>query len=200
MERGYKIRSKPDYQSLAWQPHATAHVVVAKGSGGLAVLQLFQQMYPREPVKVIYVHDKHERVNYPDTLLKVVGEDFQCFDSDSTGLEAFRKLLADCKMGTQFYMAGSESFIWSAVKEAKAFGVQEDDVFKQITGTLARPVFCVHCKGMTPEVTTNIVACSHCGRHLFVRDHFSRILGAYMGLQIDAEDPGVIPPVEEIYP
>lgn len=200
MERGYKIRSKPDYQSLAWAPQGTGHVVVAKGGGGMAVLQLFQQMYPKEPVRVIYVKDPHERINYADTLTKVAGDALQCYDNDTDGLYAFHKMLHACRMGTQFYMAGSETFIWSAVKIAKLFGVQEDDVTKQVSATLARPVYCVHCKGVTPEVSTNIVACGKCGRHLFVRDHFSRLLGAYMGLQIDAEAPGEIPPVEEIYP
>jgi hypothetical protein len=35
---------------------------------------------------------------------------------------------------------------------------------------------------------------------LFVRDHFSRRLGAYMGLMVDAESPGELPEIEEIYP
>ena len=200
MERGYKIRSRPDYQSLAWRGKAQAHVVVARGKGGMGVLQLFQQMYPREPVHVIYVRDADEEVDYADTLGKVLGEDLHCYETEQEGLYAFYCMLSNCRMGTQFYMAGSESFIWSAVKLAKLHGVQEDDVMKQIVATLARPVYCVHCKGMTPDVTTNIASCGKCGRKLFVRDHFSRILGAYMGLQVDAEDPGQVPAIEEVYP
>ncbi|MDR2874442.1 MAG: hypothetical protein LBV44_00730 [Methylobacillus sp.] len=197
MERGYKIRSKPDYQSLAWRDKALAHFVVAKGKGGMAVLQLFQQMYPREPVHVVYVRDGAD--DYSALLEKVIGEGLHCYDAEQEGLFAFYRMMDACRMGTQFYMAGSESFIWSAVKLAKLHGVQEDDVMKQIVATLARPVYCVHCKGMTPEVTTNIVACGKCGRKLFVRDHFSRLLGAYMGLQVDAENPGDVPAIEEIY-
>lgn len=200
MERGYKIRSRPDYQSLAWRGKAQAHVVVARGKGGMGVLQLFQQMYPREPVHVIYVRDAGEEVDYADTLGKVLGEDLHCYETEQEGLYAFYCMLSNCRMGTQFYMAGSESFIWSAVKLAKLHGVQEDDVMKQIVATLARPVYCVHCKGMTPDVTTNIASCGKCGRKLFVRDHFSRVLGAYMGLQVDAEDPGQVPAIEEVYP
>lgn len=200
MERGYKIRSKPDYQSLAWHDKAQAHVVIAKGKGGMAVLQLFQQMYPRQPVKVVYVRDANEDVDYAATLGKVVGEGLHCYGTEQEGLFAFFRLLSECRMGTQLYMAGSESFIWSAVKLAKLHGVQEDDVMKQIVSTLSRPVYCVHCKGVTPDVTTNIASCRKCGRKLFVRDHFSRLLGAYMGLQVDAEDPGQVPAIEEIYP
>lgn len=199
MERGYKIRSKPDYQSLAWRKQALAHVVIAKGGGGMAVLQLFQQMYPRESVTVVYVRDPDEK-DYSATLATTLGDDLRCYDNDLDGLYAFFRLLSECRMGTQFYMAGSETFIWSAVKMAKLHGVQEDDVMKQVVATLSRPVYCVHCKGVTPDVTTNIASCRKCGRKLFVRDHFSRILGAYMGLQIDAEDPGQVPAIEEIYP
>ena len=39
--------------------------------------------------------------------------------------------------------------------------------------------------------------CPGCGRALFVRDHFSRRLGAFQGVCIDAETPGEVPePVE----
>jgi hypothetical protein len=31
---------------------------------------------------------------------------------------------------------------------------------------------------------------------LLVRDHYSRRYGAFMGVNIDAEDPGVVPPAE----
>ena len=41
MERGYWIRSKPVYNSLAWHEKATAHLVIAQGHGGMAVLKLF---------------------------------------------------------------------------------------------------------------------------------------------------------------
>ena len=58
----------------------------------------------------------------------------------------------------------------------------------------------VHCRTITRGVHTNIVSCSGCGRSLFVRDHFSRRLGAYMGFQIDAEVPGEVPAAEVVYP
>jgi hypothetical protein len=33
-----------------------------------------------------------------------------------------------------------------------------------------------------------------------VRDHYSRRLAAYMGFQVDAEAPGMIPRIESVYP
>jgi hypothetical protein len=32
-----------------------------------------------------------------------------------------------------------------------------------------------------------------------VRDHFSRRLGAFMGVMVDAEAPGEIPAIEEVF-
>jgi predicted RNA-binding Zn-ribbon protein involved in translation (DUF1610 family) len=52
---------------------------------------------------------------------------------------------------------------------------------------------------MTENVTATPFTCSHCGLSLFVRDHYSRRLGAFQGVCVDAEEPGVLPPVEEIY-
>ena len=58
---------------------------------------------------------------------------------------------------------------------------------------------CVHCKGITEDVEVDPFQCSHCGLHLFVRDHYSRRLAAYQGVCIDAEDPGNVPPSKGIY-
>lgn len=200
MERGYRIRSKPSYETLMWQEKASSHVVVAKGSGGMSVLQLFQQMFPKQSVTVFYVRGKGADTDYEETLAKVVGEGFKVFDSDMEALYAFYRSLPDCRMGTRFYVAGTETFIWSFCKLASLFDIQDSEIMKAIASSLARPVYCVHCKGTTPDVTTNIATCSKCSRKLFVRDHFSRHLGAYMGLMIDAENPGEVPAIEEIYP
>jgi len=200
MERGYRIRSKPSYETLVWKEKALAHVVVAKGSGGMAVLQLFQQMQPTQPVTVFYVRGKHDDTDYSKTLANVVGEDLKVFESEMEALYAFYRSLPDVRMGTRFYVSGTESFMWSLCKLASLFDVQESEIMKQLSNSLSRPVYCVHCKATTPDVKTNIVSCIKCSRKLFVRDHFSRHLGAYMGLMIDAENPGQVPEIEEIYP
>jgi DNA-directed RNA polymerase subunit RPC12/RpoP len=54
-------------------------------------------------------------------------------------------------------------------------------------------VQCVHCKGITENVTTQPVTCAHCGLLLFVRDHYSRRLAAFQGVCINAEDPSEVP-------
>ena len=199
MEPGYSIRSKPEYQGLAWHERAQAHVVISRGSAATAVLQLFQQKGPSQPVTVLHVHEASGNEACA-MLAKAVGDSLVLYASTDALLADFSRMLEEMRMGTQFYLAGSESFMWAVAKVASQHGVHEDDILKQQVATLARPVYCVHCKATTPDVTTNIATCSQCGRKLFVRDHFSRRLGAYMGLVVDAEDPGVIPLIEEVYP
>lgn len=202
MQRGYWIRSKPIYGSLVWQHPAAAHLVVAAGEGGIAVLKLFQQMYPREPVQLLYTDLQSAGKNYGEIISQIVpeSESFKLFDSEQTLLNELSGKLDQSKMGTQFYVAGSEAFTWEVMRKLREAGVQDGDVQKELSGTLARPVYCVHCKTITRDVHHNIFPCSNCGRHLFVRDHFSRRLGAYMGVMVDAEEPGNIPQIEEVYP
>ncbi len=198
MERGYWIRSKPIYTSLLWHEKATSHLVVAQGQGGMAVLKLFQMMHPKQPITVLYT--PFAGADYSKTLKKVIPEGLFVLNSEQEVLDKLDSTLKTMFMGMRLYIAGSEDFMWSVAKVANKFGIEDAGMMKELTGTLARPVYCVHCKAITHSVTTNIGECSGCGRMLFVRDHFSRQLGAYMGLMIDAENPGDLPEIEEIYP
>ena len=67
-------------------------------------------------------------------------------------------------------------------------------------GSAARRVQCVHCKGITDNVRISPFTCSHCGLSLLVRDHYSRRIGAFQGVCIDAEEPGTVPQPEELFP
>lgn len=201
MERGYWIRSKPTYESLVWKQAATAHLVLVEGSaGGLAAIKLFQQMQPAQLTTVILVKDKISDVDHTAALKKLVPDDFFVFENTAEAMEALKDFLPKALMGLSIYVAGSEKFMWLIAEISAGFGVEDTDIAKEITGTLARSVYCVHCKAITHDVHTNIKKCSGCGKFLFVRDHFSRLLGAYMGLMVDAESPGELPEIEEIYP
>ncbi|WP_438970698.1 dimethylamine monooxygenase subunit DmmA family protein [Methylophaga sp.] len=200
MERGYWIRSKPVYDSLVWREYATGHVVIAQGDGGLAVLKLFQQKCPREPIKLLFADEDVAAKKYGEIIQTLVPEGLAICESEQAVLAALKEQLPECLMGTQFYVAGSERFIWAVIETLNEYGVQEQHVAKELSGTLARSVYCVHCKTISENVHHSIHPCDGCGRHLFVRDHFSRRLGAYMGVMVDAEEPGNIPAKEEIYP
>ena len=85
------------------------------------------------------------------------------------------------------------------MRVAWEFGIRHQSIRTEHRGSLARRVQCVHCKGLTEPVTTNIVACAHCGLHLLVRDHYSRRMGAFQGVNVDAEAPGQVPTIEEVF-
>src|SRR5450830_769305 len=201
MERGYWIRSKPVYSTLIWQAYATAHLILVEGAAGaMAALKLFQQMQPEQQVSVFYLKDTNADNRLGETLNKVAPDDFFVHDSSETLLIGLDHYLSKAKMGLHIYVAGAEKFMWSIADVASRYGVVDGDIHKELTGTLARSVYCVHCKTITHEAHTNIKQCDGCGRMLFVRDHFSRRFGAYMGLMVDAVAPGEIPDIEEIYP
>ena len=102
-------------------------------------------------------------------------------------------------MGDRLYVLGTEPFLWSVATAAAIVGFGPEQIRLCHAGSLQRRVWCTHCHGFTEPVTTNVVPCAGCGRHLLVRDHFSRRLGAFMGVMVDAEAPGEIPAIEEVF-
>jgi hypothetical protein len=79
-------------------------------------------------------------------------------------------------------------------------GMDHTSMQTEHRGSLARRMQCVHCKGITENVTTQPALCAHCGLLLLVRDHYSRRLAAFQGVCINAEDRSEIPPMEEAFP
>ena len=109
-----------------------------------------------------------------------------------------KRLLSAARMGTTLYLAGSEGLMGHVAALATAEGLPLEAIQMEHRGSVARRMQCVHCKGITEDVTTDPFTCSHCGLTLFVRDHFSRRLGAFQGVCVDAETPGVVPDTQEI--
>jgi predicted RNA-binding Zn-ribbon protein involved in translation (DUF1610 family) len=102
-------------------------------------------------------------------------------------------------MGVRLYCAGTEGFIGQVIQRAESHFINHKSIVTEHCGSLARRIQCIHCKGITENVTTNIAACSHCGLNLLVRDHYSRRLGAFMAVSADAEAPGEVPAIQEIF-
>ncbi|MGX9981672.1 dimethylamine monooxygenase subunit DmmA family protein [Methylobacterium fujisawaense] len=102
-------------------------------------------------------------------------------------------------MGLRLYAAGQEHFLWDVYGVAQQVGMGKHEVFLTHFGSKARRVQCVHCRTFNEGVTTTIVRCDGCGANLFVRDHFSRRLSAFMGVKVDAEVPGDVPSAEQAY-
>ena len=99
-----------------------------------------------------------------------------------------QQALASATVGCRLYLLGDEAFIWRVHGEARAAGLEDDEIDMTCIPGL-RQVYCAHC-GLTqaagPEPLLNCIGC-HVG--LEVRTHFSRRLGAYLGVCINPDQP-----------
>jgi hypothetical protein len=186
------IKSQPVYHALDWDGAGRSHLLWMCGLHDEITSRLFLHL-PEGRVKFIFCGAP----DAPETPAPVHLEHARSLEPALAELE---RNLQTANMGLRLYLAGPEDDIWQAHAIAVRYGMGPQEVKLYRTGSLARPVFCVHCRAVTRGVRTNLVECSGCQRTLFVRDHFSRRLGAYMGFQIDAEVPGQKPAVETLFP
>ncbi len=193
-------RSKPAYRTLSPDPSGLRHILIGQGDGGRAIGRLHAAFGAQAGAVEIYYDSQSWIGANRTTELRALPCAQSRFHDHGNALEAdLRECFQQAQMGLRLYIAGTERFIWAISNLAFEFGIREDEMQQQQADSLARQVACVHCNATTYPVRTNIVACSACGCQLLVRDHFSRRLNAYMGLQIDAEAPGEIPTIEEVF-
>ncbi|MCB1882897.1 MAG: hypothetical protein KDG89_02700 [Geminicoccaceae bacterium] len=191
------IKSRPVYQGLRFDPKARRHLVAADDEGAIAVEALAGEggdTFARNAT-VLYTgrDDGRARIEALKTDAVYVTP------TVPTLLTRLDVILAAAGMTDRLYVAGDEGFIGQVVALGMRHGIDHVSIRTEHRGSLQRRVQCVHCKGITEGVTTSIATCAHCGLHLIVRDHYSRRLAAFMGVCADAEEPGVLPPVEEIF-
>ena len=190
------IKSRPVYGVL--EPKAGArHLVVADGEGADALIDLVAKFGDGSAdilrnLHIIYTPGPNGTDKTAE-LEKLGAAQFFSAPSIPTLLPRLQRVLADAHMGTQFYLAGTEGLMGQAEREIMATGFPFANIQKEHRGSTVRRVQCVHCKGITENVATDPFKCSHCGLSLFVRDHYSRRLAAFQGVNIDAEDPGLVP-------
>lgn len=189
------IRSRPVYAPLEIRP-AGPHVIVADGAGGEAVLDAAGNTNDRSALlaalHVMYCPGP-DGVDLSPRLEALGAAQFFRAPTIPSLLPRLQRVLSAAHMGTQFYLAGSEGLIGQAEREIMGTGFPFASIQKEHRGSTLRRVQCVHCKGITENVATDPFQCSHCGLNLFVRDHYSRRLAAFQGVNIDAEDPGQVP-------
>jgi hypothetical protein len=121
------------------------------------------------------------------------------FRSTQHLLIALRRRLERETMGLRLYAVGDENFVWRVFGAAQEAGMSRAEVHLFVSGSCVRRVYCNHCRTINEGVRTNVVTCAGCGANLFVRDHFSRRLNAYAGVQVDAEVPGETIEMQELY-
>ena len=202
------IKSKPVYAPLQADTRGRYHLMVGMGVGAAPLLRIISDMRAAaaqslKHTRVLFVTDAGAPGAAAAPEIErfeaaAVG-DVQSFPSTAALLERFRAILGQSLMGTRLYVAGPESFIGLVMKIALDFNLNKDEIRAEECGTLARRVYCIHCRATTENVRTNIVRCVECDRWLLVRDHYSRRLAAYMGVMVDAEAPGELPPLKEVF-
>lgn len=164
------MKSKPVYTTLTLDTTARRHLFLTQGQGKSAA------------IRALVGHPTADAV-MPD-------------HSDSAALT---DALSKAGMDTAFYLAGPEVFLWEAANRLRLAGIENRRIQQELAGSAVRKVYCVHCRIVNQQVTTTIHRCCGCGLALTVRDHFSRPMGAYMGVIVDAESPGDVPDPETVY-
>ena len=194
------IKSKPVYAPLEADTGGCYHLMAGMGVGEGPLMRVIGEMRAAgqslKQVRVLFVPDRAAAIEH---FQAAEVAEVQSFPGAPALLERFRAILARSLMGTRLYVAGPESFIGLVMQIALEFNLNKDEIRAEECGSLARRVYCIHCRVTTENVRTNIVRCGVCERWLLVRDHYSRRLAAYMGVMVDAEAPGELPPLKEVF-
>ncbi|SDI24823.1 dimethylamine monooxygenase subunit DmmA family protein [Pseudomonas panipatensis] len=192
------IKSRPVYDHLRPLEGGKHHIVAGQGSGGSAMLRLLDELPRDVPVTVLYSSESFSGQNHLGALRDLSGIELKTYPSNQALVEDLHRLLQASRMGTRLYLAGSESFIGTAMQAADACNLNKDEVLREHCGSFVRRVWCVHCDSYTENVTQRVFECPHCQRMLVVRDHYSRRLAAFQAVKADAEVPGELPEAEEL--
>jgi hypothetical protein len=198
------IKSKPVYEPLSADTGGRYHLMLGSGVGREPLRRVLAQLRDAQPealvrTQVLYVPAPGEPGSAAEHFEVDGLAAVRLFGSSGALLEDFRTLLEQSLMGTRLYVGGPESFIGIVMKLALEFNLNKDEIRAEECGTLARRIHCIHCRAITEDVRTNIVQCVGCGLWLLVRDHYSRRLAAYMGVMADAEAPGELPEIKEVF-
>jgi DNA-directed RNA polymerase subunit RPC12/RpoP len=189
------MKSRPRYGVL--EPRAGAfHLIVADGEGADAVTRMLEKSTDAggllAAAHVMYCPGPNG-TDLTERLQTLGARQFFRAPTIPALLPRLQRVLSDAHMGSQFYLAGTEGLMGQAEREIMLTGFPFKAIQKEHRGSTLRRVQCVHCKGITENVATDPFRCSHCGLNLFVRDHYSRRIAAFQGVNIDAEDPGQVP-------
>ncbi|MBD8494508.1 hypothetical protein IFR09_12080 [Pseudomonas syringae] len=92
-------------------------------------------------------------------------------------------------IGTHLHVQGDEAFLWALRTVAADAGLLSEEITLHLETAAARSVFCVHCAHVQCATDADRHTCCQCAVVLEVRAHFSRRLGAYIGVCADADQP-----------
>jgi dimethylamine monooxygenase subunit C len=186
------IKSRPVYTGLDIDVNARRHLFALQGDG----VEALHDQAKTLGTEFLKISD----ILCVGTLPRLEAEYMWAAPTIPVLLNRLRVNLINAKMGTRLYLSGTEGFIGQAMKVALDQNIDFNSIRTEHRGSTARRVQCVHCKGITDDVTTSPYSCTHCGLNLLVRDHYSRRLAAFQGVCIDAERPGTAPEPVEMFP
>ncbi|MBC7738994.1 MAG: hypothetical protein H7245_17660 [Candidatus Saccharibacteria bacterium] len=193
------IKTRPVYAELTPRP-GTAHIVIADGEGAEAIAELLAKAPDSAgmlaKMHILYTPGPNGTDQWAAVQTFGAAQSYRA-PTIPAMMPRMAKVVTEAHMGTQFYLAGSEGLIGQAEREIMTTGFPHAAIQKDHRGSTVRRVQCVHCKGITEGVATDPFKCSHCGLNLYVRDHYSRRIAAFQGVNIDAEDPGLVPAAVE---
>lgn len=166
-----RLASVPTYFPAALNQYATRHIFVCDGSDLRATEALIAQ------------------VDDLSTVTRLTMRSAQTVDEGQLH-QAVREQLDGAHVGVHLYVYGDESFIWRLHAVALAQGMSNEEITLIHSGDrTSQLIYCVHCTHLHPQFVQPIVTCARCGVELEVRTHFSRRLGAYLGVCSDANKP-----------
>ncbi len=190
MESAYdaRIKSRPLYSPIVVRDNAAFHLFIAEESTegqASGLLWIFNEC--QSQVK---------------SWLGLSADDVLIFSKNmrpaSVKSEELSLALSSLPLASQVYVSGSESFMWDMHNLLIDAGLLTEQVSLMTPTSSIRRVFCTHCYTVMEKVEHTPVTCQGCQRPLLVRDHFSRVHGAYVGLNVNAEDVNDIPEKEAL--
>ncbi len=183
--------SRPVYSGLQPDPYAKRHLIVAEGEGASALIDLFRKANPSFAGRatLLFVPNTSAGHAVTESLHPLGANIFHLHSDVPSLLQEYAQLLEEATMGTTIYVAGGEGFIGEVARLSSGYGISFDLLRTAQRGSTAKRVQCVHCKFIEEGVVTETVMCSRCNLRLFVRDHYSHRLNAFMGVCVDAEAP-----------
>lgn len=193
------ILSRPVYGTLSPQA-GKSHLLIADAEGASAILDMAKQAPEGffANAHIMFIPGRTGN-SFQASLKALAPAQYYEGPSVAAALPRLNWTLANAHMGLRIYLAGTEGLIGQMMQAALEAGIDPVSIQTEHRGSWARRVQCVHCKGITENVTTQPATCSHCGLLLLVRDHYSKRHAAFQGVCINAEDPTEIPQKEEIF-
>nr|WP_275943722.1 dimethylamine monooxygenase subunit DmmA family protein [Gluconacetobacter tumulisoli] len=114
----------------------------------------------------------------------------QFFRSAAHLLDRLAWRLATERVGLRLYAAGDDTFLSAVALTGDAAGMTGEEMYLAPPVQGGRRVICIHCSTMHDDVADEGLSCAGCGAVLSVRSHYSRRIGAYMGVAESAPPVG----------